>query len=57
MEALAMNRPRLALGLLQFLAQRNAEFTRRIGSLSIDIVERRLARLLIGYTAYHPAVS
>ena len=47
MEALVNKRPPLALALLQFLAQRNAELTRRIESLSIDSIERRLARSLI----------
>jgi CRP/FNR family transcriptional regulator len=47
MESLIARRPLLALALLQFLAQRNAELTRRIESLSIDSVERRLARSLI----------
>jgi CRP/FNR family transcriptional regulator len=47
MEALVVRRPPLALALLQFLAQRNASLTRRIESLSIDTVERRLARSLI----------
>jgi CRP-like cAMP-binding protein len=47
MELLVGRRPSLALALLQFLAQRNAELTRRIESLSIDSVERRLARSLI----------
>jgi CRP-like cAMP-binding protein len=47
MTALVIRRPPLALALLQFLAQRNATLTRRIESLSIDSVERRLARSLI----------
>jgi CRP-like cAMP-binding protein len=47
MEALIGRRPPLAVALLQFLAQRNANLTRRIESLSIDTVERRLARSLI----------
>ena len=47
MEALVSRRPPLALALLQFLAQRNANLTRRIESLSIDSIERRLARSLI----------
>jgi CRP/FNR family transcriptional regulator len=47
MESLVRKRPPLAVALLQFLAQRNAELTRRIESLSIDSVERRLARSLI----------
>jgi CRP-like cAMP-binding protein len=47
MQALVSRRPPLALALLQFLAQRNASLTRRIESLSIDSIERRLARSLI----------
>lgn len=47
LEALVSRRPPLALALLQFLAQRNASLTRRIESLSIDSIERRLARSLI----------
>ncbi len=47
MENLVMKRPRLAVALLQILAQRNAEFTCRIQSFAIDGIERRLARSLI----------
>jgi len=47
METLVTRRPALAVALVQFLAQRNADLTRRIESLSIDSVERRLARSLI----------
>jgi CRP/FNR family transcriptional regulator, cyclic AMP receptor protein len=47
MEELVMKRPRLAVALLQILAQRNAELTRRIESLTIDTIERRLARSLL----------
>ena len=47
MEDLVMKRPRLAVALLQILAQRNAELTRRIESLTIDTIQRRLARSLI----------
>jgi len=46
-EEIVMRRPRLAVALLQILARRNVELTRRIESLSIDNVERRLARSLI----------
>lgn len=49
-EDLVMKRPRLALALLQTLVQRNAEFTRRIESFSIDTIERRLARSLIRFS-------
>jgi CRP/FNR family transcriptional regulator len=47
---LVMKRPRLGVALLQILAQRNAEFTHRIESLSIDNIERRLARSLIRFS-------
>jgi CRP/FNR family transcriptional regulator, cyclic AMP receptor protein len=50
MEDLVTKRPRLAVALLQILAQRNAEFTRRIESFSIDTIERRLARSLIRFS-------
>ncbi len=50
MEELVMKRPRLAVALLQVLARRNAELTRRIESLSIDTIERRLARSLIRFS-------
>jgi CRP-like cAMP-binding protein len=50
MEDLVMKRPRLAVALLQILDQRNLEFTRRVESLSIDNVERRLARSLIRFS-------
>jgi CRP/FNR family transcriptional regulator len=47
MEKLIMERPRLALALLQVLAQRNAESARRIESFSLDSIEQRLARSLV----------
>jgi CRP-like cAMP-binding protein len=47
MEDLVAKRPRLAVALLQILAQRNAEFTRRIESFATDGIERRLARSLL----------
>ena len=50
LEGLVMKRPRLAVALLQVLAQRNAELTRRIESFSIDTIERRLARSLIHFS-------
>lgn len=50
LEDLVMRRPRLAVALLQILAQRNAEFTRRIESFSIDNIEQRLARSLIRFS-------
>jgi CRP/FNR family cyclic AMP-dependent transcriptional regulator len=50
MEGLVMKRPRLAVALLQLLAQRNAEFTRRIESFAIDSIEQRLARSLLRFS-------
>lgn len=50
MEALVMKRPRLAVALLQVIAQRNADFSRRIESLSLETIERRLARSLIRFS-------
>ena len=50
MELLVLERPRLGVALLQLLAQRNAEFTRRIESLSIDSIDRRLARSLLRFS-------
>jgi CRP-like cAMP-binding protein len=50
MEDLVTKRPRLAVALLQILAQRNADFVRRIESLSIDTIQRRLARSLIRFS-------
>jgi CRP/FNR family cyclic AMP-dependent transcriptional regulator len=50
MEGLVMKRPRLALALLQILAQRNVELIRRIESLSSENAEQRLARSLIHFS-------
>jgi CRP/FNR family transcriptional regulator, cyclic AMP receptor protein len=50
MEILVMKRPRLAVALLQVVAQRNADFSRRIESLALDTIERRLARSLIRFS-------
>lgn len=47
LEALVTKRPPLAVALLQVMAQRNAEFTRRIGSLATDNIQQRLARSLL----------
>ena len=49
-EELVTKRPRLAVALMQILAQRNAEYTRRIESFAMDTVERRLARSLIRFS-------
>src|ERR1035438_5012314 len=49
-EDLVTKRPRLAVALLQILAQRNAEYTRRIESFAVDSVERRLARSLLHFS-------
>lgn len=50
METLVMKRPRLAVGLLQVMAQRSADFARRIESFSLDNIEQRLARSLIRFS-------
>ena len=50
MEELVTKRPRLAVALLQVLAQRNVEYGRRIESFAIDSVERRLARSLLRFS-------
>jgi CRP/FNR family transcriptional regulator len=50
MEDLVTKRPRLAVALLQVLAQRNAEYTRRIESFAIDSIARRLARSLLRFS-------
>ena len=49
-EDLVMKRPRLAVALLQVLAQRNVEFIRRIESFSTEGIDRRLARALIRFS-------
>jgi CRP/FNR family cyclic AMP-dependent transcriptional regulator len=46
-EELVTKRPLLAVALMQVLARRNAEYTRRIEILALDNTERRLARSLI----------
>jgi CRP/FNR family cyclic AMP-dependent transcriptional regulator len=48
-EDLVMKRPRLAVALMQILAQRNVEFTRRIESYSTENIDQRLARTLIRF--------
>ena len=50
LEEIVMRRPRLAVALLQILIQRSIEFERRIESLSLDNIERRLARTLIRFS-------
>jgi len=45
-----MKRPRLAVALLQILAQRTMDFTYRIESFSVDNIARRLARTLIRFS-------
>jgi CRP/FNR family transcriptional regulator, cyclic AMP receptor protein len=57
MEELVVQRPRLAVALLQTLAQRNAEFTRRIESFACDSIERRLARSLLRFSERLGAVE
>jgi len=48
-EDMVAKRPRLAVALLQILAQRSIDFTERIESLSVDNIARRLARSLIRF--------
>jgi CRP/FNR family transcriptional regulator len=48
-EDMVEKRPRLAVALLQILAQRSSDFTERIESLSADNIVRRLARSLIRF--------
>jgi len=49
-EDIITKRPRLAVALLQILAQRNVEFGQRIESFSVDNIARRLARSLIRFS-------
>ena len=49
-EEIIAKRPRLAIALLQLLAQRILDFTHRIESFSVDTIERRLARSLIRFS-------
>jgi len=49
-EEIAMVRPRLAIALVQILAQRTIAFTERIESFSFDNIQRRLARSLIRFS-------
>lgn len=46
-DALSVKQPRLAVALLQVLAQRNIELTSRIESFSTDDISHRLARTLL----------
>ncbi len=49
-EDILSKRPRLAVALLQLLAQRTVEFGQRIESFSADNIARRLARSLIRFS-------
>jgi CRP-like cAMP-binding protein len=49
-EDLILRRPGLASALLQLFTERKAEITRRIESLSLDTIERRLALSLIRFS-------
>jgi CRP/FNR family cyclic AMP-dependent transcriptional regulator len=49
-EEIVMRRPRLAIALMQILAQRTVDFTQRIESFSVDNIARRLARSLIRFS-------
>jgi CRP/FNR family cyclic AMP-dependent transcriptional regulator len=48
-EELSRDRPKLAIAMMQLLAQRAADFAARIESFSVDNIERRLARSLIRF--------
>ncbi len=49
-EILVTKRPRLAVALLQVLAQRNAQASLRIESFAIDSIQQRLARSLLRFS-------
>jgi CRP/FNR family cyclic AMP-dependent transcriptional regulator len=49
-EELVARHPRLAVALLQILAQRSREYGHRIESFSVDNIARRLARTLIRFS-------
>lgn len=49
-EKLVLQRPLLAVALLQILVQRSINFGRRIESFSVDNIERRLARTLVRFS-------
>ena len=49
-EDIVSKRPRLAVALLQIMAQRTIDFGQRIESFSVDNIARRLARSLIRFS-------
>jgi len=49
-EAAIAKRPRLGMALLQILVQRTGDLTRRVESLSVDNIARRLARSLLRFS-------
>jgi CRP-like cAMP-binding protein len=49
-EKFVVQRPLLAVALLQILVQRSIDFGRRIESFSVDNIERRLARTLVRFS-------
>jgi CRP/FNR family cyclic AMP-dependent transcriptional regulator len=49
-EDIATRSPRLAIALLQILAQRSIEFGHRLESFSADTIARRLARALVRFS-------
>jgi CRP/FNR family transcriptional regulator, cyclic AMP receptor protein len=49
-EDIATRNPRLAIALLQIMAQRSIEFGHRIESFSADTISRRLARALVHFS-------
>jgi CRP-like cAMP-binding protein len=50
-EDLMMRIPRLAVALLQLMAQRRLDLAQRIESFSVDTIDRRVARALILFSA------
>src|SRR5438477_5926775 len=50
LDDMVTRRPRLAVALLQILAQRSVDFTQRIESFSADNIAKRLARSLIRFS-------
>lgn len=49
-ERLILDRPKLAIALLQLTVQRCLEFENRIEGFAVDCISRRLARSLIGFS-------
>ncbi len=49
-EDLSNDRPKLAIAMMQLLVQRSQGFTERIENLSVDNIQRRLARTLLRFS-------